>query len=208
MTEEAVADAATGDPYEAVLVAQARERSPEAWTAIYNAYYRPLYRYVRSRVFDEAAAADIASSVFVEAISSIDSYRYRGRPLLAWLYAIARNLVGTHRRKVMRGRNGDASLLAFPRRIAGRIFGRGDGTVAEEPEPAATGADSNADAIVDRIDLKQALRSLPRSQREVLALRFFVGLSTPEIAAVMGRQPVAIYSLQARALTALRKQME
>lgn len=209
MTEEATALKAAWDPRQAELVQRLRQRSPEAWTEAYNDYYRPIYRYVRARVFDEAAAGDIASAVFAEAIASIGSYTYRGRPLLAWLYRIARNLVVTHQRKALRSRNGAApSPLDAPRRFAARLWGRRrDG---EDPlhSVAAEGAGGDPAAMVDHLDLRRALLALPQAQREVLTLRYLVGLSTPEIAAIMGRQPVAIYSLQARALVALRKLME
>jgi DNA-directed RNA polymerase specialized sigma24 family protein len=54
-----------------MLVDRAKGRSAEAWTAIYEAHYRPIYRYVRARLFDDEVAADVTSSVFVEAIGSM-----------------------------------------------------------------------------------------------------------------------------------------
>lgn len=209
MTEEATALKAAWDHRQAELVQQLRQRSPEAWTEAYNDCYRPIYRYVRARVFDEAAAEDIASAVFTEAIASIGSYTYRGRPLLAWLYRIARNLVATHQRKALRSRNGAApspviALHGFATRLWGR---RRDG--ADPMQTLTTdGAGGDPAAMVDHLDLRRAILLLPEAQREVLTLRYLVGLSTPEIAAIMGRQPVAIYSLQARALVSLRKLME
>jgi DNA-directed RNA polymerase specialized sigma24 family protein len=50
--------------------------------------------------------------------------------------------------------------------------------------------------------------TLPDTQRDVLILRFFVGLTTPEIAQVMGKQTTAVYSLQARAVASLRSVLE
>lgn len=199
------------EPFEAELVARARERSPEAWTAIYDACYRPIYRYVRARVFDESTASDIASAVFVEAIASIGSYQYRGKPLLAWLYRIARNLVSNHQRKLLRSPNGrPASAFDFPRRIVGRLLDRHavNGDEGEAAAIAANGIHGDPGEMVEQMDLRHALQKLPPAQRDVLALRFLVGLTTPEIAAAMGKQPVAIYSLQARALVTIRKEME
>lgn len=209
MTEEATALKAAWDPRQAELVQRLRQRSPEAWTEAYNDCYRPIYRYVRARVFDEAAAGDIASAVFIEAIASIGSYTYRGRPLLAWLYRIARNLVATHQRKALRSRNGAApSTTIAPHPFAARRWGRRRDGGDPMQSLAADGAGGDPAAIVDHLDLRRAISLLPETQREVLTLRYLVGLNTPEIAAIMGRQPVAIYSLQARALVALRKLME
>ena len=146
---------------------------------------------MRARVFDEPAASDIASSVFVAAISGIHSYSYRGRPFLAWLYRIAHNLVGDFRRKRVRAKQ------------------QTDERAVEE-HYSDNGAHSNGDpaGMIDDLDLREAMQKLPDSQRDVLILRFFVGLSTQEIARVMDKQPTAVYSLQARAVASLRNALE
>ena len=87
---------------EAELVRGAKARSPAAWTEIYNATYRRLFRYALARTNDKTASEDIASSVFFEALKDIDSFNYRGKPLLAWLYVIARHLVNKHLRSQRR----------------------------------------------------------------------------------------------------------
>ncbi len=56
---------------------------------------------------------------------------------------------------------------------------------------------------------RRAVREYVAVRKELLAQILAQDLDVaPEIAAAMGRQPVAIYSLQARALVTLRKQME
>jgi RNA polymerase sigma factor (sigma-70 family) len=62
--------------------------------------------------------------------------------------------------------------------------------------------------MVEDLDLRAAIQNLPEKQREALVLRFYVGLSTPEIAQLMGKQPAAVYSLQARAVASLRGALE
>ena len=49
-----------------------------------------------------------------------------------------------------------------------------------------------------------ALQRLTPDQREVIALRFFAGLSSREAADLMGRQEGTIRGLQFRAIAALR----
>jgi RNA polymerase sigma-70 factor (ECF subfamily) len=61
--------------------------------------------------------------------------------------------------------------------------------------------------MVDRLDLRDALAKLPANQREVVILRFLVGLSAQEVAEVVGKKPAAVYSLQARAILALRERI-
>lgn len=174
--------------YEEELVRQARARSEEAWSAIYERNYPKLFRYVQARVGDRQIAEDLTASVFLEALKGIASYQSRGRPLLAWLYSIARNVVNYHHR------------LAYRRKA------RGESTL-ESDEVSAVSAAAVADPAlaVERWDLERAVRRLSEDQREVIILRYFVGLTTPEVATVVGKHERAVYSLQTRAIKALRR---
>ena len=189
----------TIDPDEAALVARAKARDPEAWTVIYDRHYQALFRYIYSRVYDRDTAADLAATVFVSAINGISSYTYTGRPILAWLYTISRNTVAGYQRKTL-GRRGFERITS-PVRAATRLFH------SDERESPAAQTAWQADEMADRIDLHRAIAKLPESQREVLILRFLVGLSTEEIAQVVGKERVAVYSLHARAITALRQSL-
>jgi RNA polymerase sigma-70 factor (ECF subfamily) len=60
--------------------------------------------------------------------------------------------------------------------------------------------------VSDR-DLLLFVERLPPSQRDVLALRFLLDMTTAEIAAMLGRTPEAVRVLQHRALTMLRKRL-
>jgi RNA polymerase sigma-70 factor (ECF subfamily) len=185
MAPHEVTPAATRDP-EALLVQHAKQRSPSAWAEIYDAYYQKLFRYCFARTGDSAAAADLASHVFLEALQGIDRYVYRGRPLLAWLYRIARNLVSDYLGKRQR------EAKAFTE--AGSIL------EPNHPGPAST--------VDDRYDLEAALHRLTEDHQLVIALRYYSDLSTAEIAQAMGRSERAVYSLEVRALTALRRLFE
>jgi RNA polymerase sigma-70 factor (ECF subfamily) len=189
---------AVADSYEAQLVARAKERVSQAWDEIYARNYPPVYRYIRARVFDESAAEDLASSVFLAAVKGIGSYQYSNQPLLAWLYRIARNMVSNHQRSLFRQQMlSVGGVLQLPARMLGQ-------TRKEDPAgPPATDPGS----MVEQMDLREALAELPEPQREALVLKFFVGLDAKEIAAVIGKDPAAVYSLQARGLQALRRRL-
>ncbi len=209
--EVAATDVAASEPYEAELIGRAKARSPEAWTEIYETHYRPIFRYVKARVFEEATAEDLASAVFVGALKGIDSYRHRGRPLLAWLYRIARNVVASHQRRLFPSRGERLKQgLDLPQRVIWHLMRRSQPSEArDEAHDLASVATSEGDPsmMVDRLDLRDALAKLPAKQREVVILRFLVGLSAQEVAEVVGKGPAAVYSLQARALLALREQI-
>jgi RNA polymerase sigma-70 factor (ECF subfamily) len=180
---------ATGQAFEsaeASLVARAKERSPTAWAEIYDFSYAKLYRYCYARTSDPGTAADLASKAFLEALEGIDRYVYRGRPLLAWLYRIARNLVSDHLRAAQR----ESAAL---QRAASVLR-------PHDPGPAAS--------VDDWQDIQAALQRLTDDQQQLIALRYYSGYTTAEIAAAMGRSERAIYSLEVRALAALRRILE
>lgn len=168
------------DDAQAGFADRLRALDPAAWAELYDRHHTQIWRYSLARTGSRDAADDVAAQVFTEALSSIHRYRYKGRPILAWLYAIARNLASKHLRRTRR----DAP--------AGHV------------EPSGGAPEDRLDAMV----LADALERLTGEQREVVALRFFSGYSTREIAAAMRKRETAIYSLEVRAIGALRRQFE
>jgi RNA polymerase sigma-70 factor, ECF subfamily len=175
----------SGEPIdgEALLVQQAKERSPDARAQIYDGSYPKLYRYCYARTSNDGAASELASRVFLEALEGIDKYQYRGRPLLAWLYRIARNIVSDHLQKRQR-----------------------ESLAMEEAGALLDGA-NHGPPIDDRFDIEVALRQLTDDQQQLIVLRYYAGFSTSEIAQAMDRSERAVYSMEVRALTAVRKLM-
>ena len=171
---------------EAELVQRAKERLPSAWAEIYDAHYRKLYLYCYARTGNQGTAADLASSVYLAALEGIDGYTYRGRPLLAWLYRIARNLVSDHLRA------NEREAAALERAVSGQP--------EHEPDPSS--------GIGDEQDISAALRQLTDDQQQIVALRYYAGLTTAEIAQAMDRSEQAVYSLEVRALAALHRLLD
>ena len=188
---------------EADLARRAAQRSPDAWTEIYEAHSTAIFRYVHARVFEVETAEDITSTVFSQAIKGAASYKYDGKPILAWLYRIARNEVNSHQRRTLR-RRAIAPIAALT-----RLRRSGDdvreAAIAERPE-----AESRAHyaRTMEQLELRSALAMLTQAQREALVLRWFVGLDTTEISKRTGKEPAAVYSLQARAIDALRRHLK
>ena len=160
------------------LVERLRAFESTAWAEIYDQHHRQIWRYVYGRTGNRDTADDVAAQVFSEAVSSIHRYRDTGHPILAWLYTIARNTVSKQARR------------------------KRTETLDPYPEPSGGAPEDRIDAIV----LAEALDHLTAEQREVVALRFFAGYSTREIAVAMAKGEAAIYSLEVRAIAALRRQ--
>lgn len=74
------------------------------------------------------------------------------------------------------------------------------------PQLVPTAADAGPEsATADRNELAQALRSLPRRQREVLVLRYYMDLEIAEIASTLRIAPSAVRSNCSRGLAALAR---
>lgn len=93
--------------------------------------------------------------------------------------------------------NGSRSVLRARKRA--RIRG------AATEYPPVWSAESAAIAGEDRREVLKQVAQLPRRQREVLVLRYFLGLSDPEIAADLGVSRGTVASTASRALAALAK---
>jgi len=172
---------------EAKLIQRAKKGDPAAFAEIYDRHQPAVYRYIYYRVSDAATAEDLTSDVFVRLVEKIDRFTYRGRPLLAWLYTIARNLVTDHHR-----RGGQATILPLDEQLA---------TESGNLERAA-------ERGLAQRRLAAALPHLTEDQRQVIILKFIEGLDNAEVAQMMGKPVGAVKSLQHRALAALRRTLD
>ena len=75
------------------LVVAAQQGDPEAFGALFDHYYGPVYRYVAARVGRPSDAEDLAQLVFVKALEALPRYESRGIPFGGWLFRLARNVV-------------------------------------------------------------------------------------------------------------------
>jgi RNA polymerase sigma-70 factor (ECF subfamily) len=168
------------------LVEAARAGDAEAFGRLFDRYHGPVYRFVASRVARPADAEDLTQLVFVKALEALPRYEARGAPFGGWLFRLARNTVIDH----VRTRRDHADLDA----------------VAERP-----GEDAGPHDIVamrEALDeVAEALAELTDEQRDVIALRFFAGLSAREAAIAMDKQEGTIRGLQFRGIAALRRRL-
>lgn len=150
---------------------------------VYEAYFAPLYQYIRLKVGDRVLAQDIVSEVFVKLIESAGKPSAPRDNLRAWLFTVARN-------------------------IAYRVYGQSRHLPLADleewmPAPAETDPGVLMDSLPpDRI--RHALRMLTADHQEVLILRFGQRMSLKETADLMGKSTAAIKSLQFRAVETLR----
>ena len=166
------------------LVERAQKNDPEAFAQIYETYFTRIYRYVFLRVRGQMEAEDLTQQVFMNALNSISSYRWKGAPFSSWLFRIAHNQVVDHQRR------------------ASRIQ-----TITLEAPVCDIGPDP-VDVVEQEMDVDRvrvAIGDLTQLQQEVISLRFAGGLSTRETAKIMRKKEGAVKALQHSALVALRR---
>src|SRR5919108_4257610 len=106
------------DNAEEELARLLKARSVAAWETLFERHFDRVFRYALGRLLSREAAEDVAAATFDRAFSTIETYSYRGRPVLAWLYGIARNVVNESRRREMR-RHAAGLIVALRRRQNG-----------------------------------------------------------------------------------------
>ena len=169
---------------EASIVRLAQQRDPVALTQLYEENFDRIYRYIVLKIGDRTEAEDMTQQVFLKALQSISSFKWKGMPFSSWLYRIAHNQVVDYFRKKSRSATVplDESLAA----------GNSD------PERAA-------EQKMEIEHLTLAARGLTAAQQEVISLRFGGELSIAEVARAMGKSEGAVKALQHSAIVALRR---
>jgi RNA polymerase sigma-70 factor (ECF subfamily) len=170
-------------------VRRAARGDGDAAAVLFDHYYPRVFRYAMARIRNEPDAEDVAAECFARVLQDIRNFRWRGGGFEAWLFRIAANLVVDHLRHV------------------GKEQAEGEPSEEADTAPLVDPA-SVVQHRETRRELDDMLRRLPPEQREVLLLRFAVGLDTKETADVMGRRANAIRQLQFRALSNLRALMQ
>jgi RNA polymerase sigma-70 factor, ECF subfamily len=175
---------------ERMLLAAARS-DPEAFGLLYQRYLPRIHRYLRLRSASEADAADLTHDVFVRAFAAFPKYRDDGLPFSAWLFAIARNRTADVARRL----KSEAVWLPLDDAMGAQT----SGPDAFDPEAIAVRRESN-----ERI--RRLLAGLDRDKLELVSLRFAAGLSSREIASVVGRSEAAVKQQLTRILRTLKEQ--
>ena len=166
------------------LVRRAQQRDQEAFAQLYEENFDKIYRYVVLRIGSKTEAEDMTQQVFLNALQSISSFRWKGVPFSAWLFRIARNQVVDYLRK--KKRQATAPL-----------------------DESLASSDSNPELAAEHSsDIEQLLLATERlteAQREVISLRFAGELAIAQVAKVMGKSQGAVKALQHSAIVALRR---
>ena len=173
------------DGQERDIVQRARSGDQQALAQLYDLYFPRIYRYMVARTGNPAEAEDATEEVFVKMLGAIGAFEWRQVPFAAWLFRIAHNQLVSYARKNGAHRQ-DAPLV--------------DSIPDPAPDPFIR--------VEDKLFFEQIFglaHSLPQAQREVLWLRFAVGLSVGDTARTLGKLENNVKVLQHKAIARLQK---
>jgi RNA polymerase sigma-70 factor (sigma-E family) len=155
-----------------------------AVTELFNLHYPELVKLARFLVDDRESAEDVVMDAFASLYGRWAAIREPDKA-----YSYVRSCV----------LNGGRSRLR--RRRLSRLH------EGELPAQATTGEDP-AVRETDRFAVMQLLRTLPRRQRQVLVLRYYLELSEAEIAGALRISPGSVKTHASRGLAALAGALE
>ncbi len=170
---------------EAALVAAARH-DRAAFSQLYRQYLPRIYRYLLARLPTPDDAADACQQVFLKALEAIPSYDERGLPFAAWIFRIARNTAID----AVRRRRSTVPWEHLPESAHPHE--------PEQPESAFLRRES-----LSRFE--ELLAPLDDDRRDLLTLRFVAGLTSKEIAGILGKSDGAVRTQLSRTLKTLKE---
>ncbi len=168
---------------ETLTMALPSEDARSRFEELYRSSRDDVYAFVVTLLRDRTAAEDVTALAFERAFRRRRLFDARRGSERAWLFGIARN----------------AALDELRRR------GRTTALVAEPEDLESAGPQNEAEAAVERTALRAALGELAPRERDVVALKFFVGLTNEELARVLKTSPSNAGTILHRAVQRLRK---
>lgn len=174
------------------LIERVAKGSDASFVILHNRYRKKVLGYVCLFVKRQDIAEDIAQDVFIKVYRSLTEGTYKDSgKFVPWLMRIARNMIIDHFRK-------DTPLST-------------DENSALEAKLQSITSEESPDNLIMRKQqnkkLKQLIRELPKEQKEVVLLRYYIGMSFKEIAdftdvsvnTALGRMRYALINLKKRA---------
>src|SRR5262245_22272420 len=134
------------------------------WDALYAEQLPRVYNYFRFRVGDGPEAEDLTSATFEKAWRARNRYRRDLGAFTTWLFSIARNVAIDHYRRARRFEPIEAA----------------------EDQPGGRTPEELAEERSDFERLTRLLDRLPERERELVSLKYGVGMTNRAIARLTG----------------------
>lgn len=169
--KEKIASRAAADWDEGETIARAQQGDGAAFECLYNAHCKHVYSLCLRMLRNISEAEDLTQQVFLQLFRKIATFR-GDSSFSTWLHRISVNAVLMYLRRKRPAENQMQSL-------------DDEGTQGADRTDLA-GADHLAPKLVDRINLKRAIRRLPDGYKRFFLMHDVMGYRHAEIAALLG----------------------
>lgn len=147
------------------LIEASQNGDNKAFGGLYDKYVKSIYKFVYFKTHHKETAEDLTSKTFMKALENIKSYQAEKASFSVWLYKIARNTVIDHyRTKKFDVNLDDVWNLSSEENIL-----------------------MDTDARLKMEKVREYMRELNVSQREIIMMRVWQGMNYKEIAEVTGK---------------------
>jgi len=189
---------------DAELLVRLREGDERAFVELVRRYHESLVRVARYYVNSEASAEDVAQDTWIAVLRGVE--RFEGRSSFkTWLFRILVNRARTTGVKEHRVVPVDPSA-AGPSVAAAR-FDQG-GTWLQPPVPFSETLEDALDRAPIVQLVRQSIARLPATARAVVTLRDVEGLSTTEVAELVGLTEANVRVILHRSRARIRNEVE
>ena len=169
-------------PTDEDLLTRVAEGDRDAFGDLYQRYARAMLGLALRRLGDRGRAEDAVQEAFTSIWRGARSYRRERGPAAPWLYAVARHAIAD------RGRARNEPPVEAP----------------DSPSDEA-GPPDHAEASWVSWRIHRALEELPQSEREVIELAYWGGLSQSEVSVFLG---IPLGTVKTRTRSGLRRLAE
>lgn len=161
----------------------------EEFTYIFEAYYKRVYNYIYYRVNCSYTTEDLTSQVFEKVLLKIDSYSESKAPLEVWIITIAKNAVNDYFRGLKKHKFFSLDTIM-------ELVGR-----EKNPEDILLIAETND-------NLSQALNTLNKRERHIVALKFGANFKNKDIAEMLQVTESNVGVILYRTMKKLKNELE
>lgn len=182
------------DARQRLLAELAKRGSEEAFRRLYAELYDPVCRFVGARVRGAAEVEDLVAVVFGRLVEGLDGFDARRGPVMAWVLGMARHAVIDHQRR--------RAAFGGARQATAAVDDLHDVLAADLPDPLGL--------LIRDEEIRTVRGWISRQDeptRELLELRFGQGLTSREIAQVMGLSQDAVKKRCERVLKQMRQEL-
>ena len=179
----------TGQLSDEVLAARVAQGDSKAFETLYDRHASMVLGITLRITGEQAIAEDILQETFWQLWQSANTYQPQRGSFTTWLFRIARSLaIDAYRRR-----------SAHPKFIT---------DVTDEDPVLDQMPDPDIDVPNKSQQMQNALKTLPREQRQVIELAYFYGMTRQEIAEEIGEPPGIIHTRAQLVLQKLREELE